>query len=321
MEKIANKLKEQREKLGLSIEDVSKKTRLTIKHIKALENGDLAFFNDDLAYLRFFIKSYCNAVQLDFEEVKDDLRQSIDDYTTSSILSNEVKKDEIKRNIDKHKPLTKVGNVNESTGSALIEKGKKVDGSKLTMGLAFVAILIIFGLSITFLMKDGNKNNEVADNNDSIQEQIPLAPSDQDTTNKEDTSNEDVSDEVVIQKKEMEILKDDVCDYTINYLNEGDVLVIESTFNGSNSGYSVTVNGKDIMQNQIYQIGQTSKSEITVKKGTKISLWFGCMVEVNIKVNGKVVKTDDSINPSVWPGTCPTAILTFTIGETYESAQ
>lgn len=316
MEKIANRLKEQREKMNLSIEDVSKKTRLTIKHIKALESGDLAFFNDDLAYLRFFIKSYCNAVDLDFEEIKDELRQTIDDYTTSSIKNNEVKKDEIKKSIAKHKPLTKVGNV-EDNHNTFVDKGSKIDGSKITMIVAAIAIVVVVVLSISMLVKNvGNK--EVVNNNEQTQDEIPLAPVDQDKNQQEENQQEEVVQKE--EKKEMEIVKDDISDYTINYLTEGDVLVIESTFNGANTGYSVTVDGKDVMQNQVYKIGETSKSEVKVKKGTKISLWYGCMVEVNIKVNGKVVKTDDSINPSVWPGACPTAILTFTIGETYESA-
>ena len=37
MEKIGNMLKEKRIELGMSVEDISEKTRLTTKHIKALE--------------------------------------------------------------------------------------------------------------------------------------------------------------------------------------------------------------------------------------------------------------------------------------------
>lgn len=44
MEKIGNMLKEKRIELGMSVEDISEKTRLTTKHIKALEEGDISFF-------------------------------------------------------------------------------------------------------------------------------------------------------------------------------------------------------------------------------------------------------------------------------------
>ena len=84
MEKIGNMLKEKRIELGMSVEDISEKTRLTTKHIKALEEGDISFFHEDLSYLRFFVKSYCDAVGIDFEDMKDELRESIDDYTMTS---------------------------------------------------------------------------------------------------------------------------------------------------------------------------------------------------------------------------------------------
>lgn len=53
MEDFSKLLKEKREQAGLSIDDVCEKTRLTQKHIKALEDGNMEFFRDDLSYMRF----------------------------------------------------------------------------------------------------------------------------------------------------------------------------------------------------------------------------------------------------------------------------
>ena len=97
MEKIGNMLKEKRIELGMSVEDISEKTRLTTKHIKALEEGDISFFHEDLSYLRFFVKSYCDAVGIDFEDMKDELRESIDDYTMTSVQSAQLSQDVYKR--------------------------------------------------------------------------------------------------------------------------------------------------------------------------------------------------------------------------------
>ena len=83
MEKLSNRLKAKRLETGLTIEEVSEKTRLTTKHIKALEEGDMEFFKDDLSYLRFFLRSYCDAVGFDFEEAKPLLHETIDSYTTA----------------------------------------------------------------------------------------------------------------------------------------------------------------------------------------------------------------------------------------------
>ena len=83
MDKIGSLLKQKRLEKGLTIEAVSEKTRLTIKHLKAIEEGDISYFRDDLSYLRFFLKAYCNALDLDFDEIKVELQDSIEDYTTS----------------------------------------------------------------------------------------------------------------------------------------------------------------------------------------------------------------------------------------------
>ena len=66
MEKIGNMLKEKRIELGMSVEDISEKTRLTTKLFKALEEGEISFFHEDLSYFRFFVKSYCDACGIDF---------------------------------------------------------------------------------------------------------------------------------------------------------------------------------------------------------------------------------------------------------------
>lgn len=83
MDKIGSLLKQKRLEKGMTIEEVSEKTRLTIKHIKAIEEGDISYFKDDLSYLRFFLKAYCNALDIDFDLIKGDLQNSISDYTLS----------------------------------------------------------------------------------------------------------------------------------------------------------------------------------------------------------------------------------------------
>lgn len=313
MEKIAEILKERRKALNLSVEEISKRTRLTVKHIKAIESGDLSFFNDDLAYLRYFVKAYCDAVDIDFEELKDELRQSVDDFTTNTLKIEEVKHEEIKKNIDKHKPLTIVGNNQYvSRGDRFIHKTKRIDTSLITLIIVGVIVIGVVVGSIVFLTKDNN----VTKKEDVPTEKIPVASADNNVVENEKKDDAiDEKDEVV---KEMEIVKDGITSYTINNLKKGDKLVIESTFNGSNCGYSATINGNNTIDSQTYKLGTTAKNEVVVDENTTISLWYGCMVEVHIEVNGQVLKTDDSINPSLWPGVCPTETLTLKIGELYE---
>ena len=312
MQKIGNLLKEKRIELGLSIEDVSEKTRLTVKHIKALEEGDLTFFHDDLSYLRFFVKSYCDVVGVDFDEIKDELRGNILEYTSTFEKIEQTSHEQIEKNVAKSEKLSKVHSADAIKRKPKVKK-PDVSLVSLIAIIGVVILIILFGF-VVYMKSDQSKP-------DVPKTEIPVAPEANkgDDIYPNDEEKEDAKEEVEI--KEMEIVKDGVTDYTINNLKSDEKLVIETTFNGSSSGYSVAVDGKEPTTADLFDVGATAKTELEVKKGMKITLNIGCMVQTDIKINGKVVKTDESINPSVFPGGCPRTILTFTIGEVYESAK
>lgn len=311
MQKIGKMLQEKRIELGLSVEDVSNKTRLTVKHIKALENGDLTFFHDDLSYLRFFVKSYCDILGVDFDDIKDELRTNILDYTMTFAENEQLSREAIENSIAKSEKLSKVKT------DVKVKKRKKMrkpDVSLVSLIASIgVVILIILFAFVVYIKQDQSKN-------DLSNSEIPVAPEvNKDDPYLKDEDKEEKEEEPVV--KPMEFVKNGTTDYTINNLKSDEKLKIETTFNGSSSGYSVTVDDKAPMNAEIYDAGTTATTEIDVKKGAKITLTIGCMVQTDIKINGKVVKTDESINPSVFPGVCPRTILTFTIGEVYESTK
>ena len=65
--KFVEELKTAREKAGISLQQVSAKTRIDIKFLKALESGDFNFLPD--LYVKAFIKQYSKVVGLDEQEV------------------------------------------------------------------------------------------------------------------------------------------------------------------------------------------------------------------------------------------------------------
>ena len=67
MAKFNEALKAKREELGLSVADISERTRLTERYIHALEERDIQAFADDLSYLRYFVRSYCDVVGLPYD--------------------------------------------------------------------------------------------------------------------------------------------------------------------------------------------------------------------------------------------------------------
>jgi len=63
----AEELKEAREKSGITLQQVSAKTRIDIKFLEAIEKGDFSFLPE--LYVKAFIKQYAKVVGLDEEEV------------------------------------------------------------------------------------------------------------------------------------------------------------------------------------------------------------------------------------------------------------
>ena len=58
MIEIGKKLQKRRVELNLSYQDISTITKLSIPHIKAIEEGNLDYFKNDLTYVRFYVNSY-----------------------------------------------------------------------------------------------------------------------------------------------------------------------------------------------------------------------------------------------------------------------
>ena len=66
LKKFTDELKEQREKAGITLQNVAAKTRIDIKFLEALEDGNFNFLPD--IYVKAFIKQYAKVVGLDEEE-------------------------------------------------------------------------------------------------------------------------------------------------------------------------------------------------------------------------------------------------------------
>lgn len=301
MEKIGIRLKERRLELGLTIEDVSKQTRLTTKHIKAMEEGDMNFFHDDLSYLRFFVKSYCEAVDIEFEDIKDDLRESVNDYTQTLSMHTQLTHSEIEKHIASSEKLTKVRK--DDAPAAKVRRSRKthphvgaqelrkIDFSLVSLiaVVGVVAIIIVCGLVI--FMKSGDSSDQTNKDKQPVAEVQKGENTTSNKTNKKETNT---------KTEEVSVTKNDVTHYTIDNANSDDELTFEITFGGSSSGFSVTVDGVVLNEPaaKVYEYGTTATAKIKAKKGMNVQFYIGWLNNVSLKVNGKNVKIDDSIATS-----------------------
>ena len=67
MDELIPELKSHRERLGLSLQDMFKKTRINVAFLEALEEGNFEILPD--AYVKLFLKRYAEEVKLDGEKI------------------------------------------------------------------------------------------------------------------------------------------------------------------------------------------------------------------------------------------------------------
>lgn len=297
MDKIGNTLKQKRLELGLTIEEISEKTRLTIKHIKAIEEGDISYFKDDLSYLRFFLKSYCDVLGLDFEEMKGTLQDSIEDYTTSfskkAIAQHEAIERGVKENAEK---LKKTKTKPKKAKQKKVRRRRKIDMSLVSF-LAIIVVILI-GLIFAFVMWMQRSNG---DEDNLVVNKPPVAPVDySEDANEEKPSQKPTTPEVEEpkepEKKEMVITKVNDTQYTLENLNDGDEIDIEITM-GSNTSFRALVDGTVLSNpaNKVYQAKSVIHVRESAVKGKKIQLAFGYMLKNSMTINGTAVELPASV--------------------------
>lgn len=309
MDKIGSMLREKRLEKGLTIEEISQKTRLTIKHIKALEEGDISYFKDDLSYLRFFLRAYCDALGIDFEPLREELQDSIEDYTTSFSTDTLIAHAQIEKGVQKtNEKMKQPQSAKKAKRKKKKRRYKKVDFSLLSF-LAIV-IVILIGLIFAFVMWfQGNQDKE----SNVTENKPPVATVPTYTEDPKTPTPPPVVVEPPVEEKEMAITKtledSGQAIYTIENLKAEDELDIEITF-GSNSSFRVLVN--DVELNDPPRGIQNYKTVLHVREkaepNKKILLAFGFMQNNSIKVNNQQLEI-----PAALVNKQGTAIIEFDV--------
>ena len=68
MESVGQKLRDARIRLGLSLEQISADTRITVKNLAAIEADDLSQISSPFFY-RSFVRQFAGKVKLDYEAI------------------------------------------------------------------------------------------------------------------------------------------------------------------------------------------------------------------------------------------------------------
>lgn len=99
MKEIGEKLKEARENMGISMDEVAGDLNVNIKQIENIESGNMEAFKD-IFYLKYFIRDYAKYLGLNKEDLVDEFNEYLFDYT-SKLSLDEIKKAQKEEKKDK----------------------------------------------------------------------------------------------------------------------------------------------------------------------------------------------------------------------------
>lgn len=191
LDKFAEELREQREKSGITIQQIASKTRIDKKFLEAIDQGNFSFLPE--LYVKAFIKEYAMVIGLDGEETVKKFLIAREGKDYNEVLEQEKlereKTKEIKKSeIAQPKQTTKSSPVKSYYDDSLNKKEQDdSDGDKTKLMYAAIAGIAVIVIAVLYLFVF-NKTDEiiveetpieeiVADNSQRFEEE-PLPASD-----------------------------------------------------------------------------------------------------------------------------------------------
>lgn len=319
MKDVGIKLRDKREELNLTYEEVSKMTKLPSTTIKAIEEGNLDHFQNDLTYVRFYVRSYCKAIDVPYEHFKDDVLDSVEEYTNTMSLNALKKHEEMEANITSRKSEKNVATIPDDKKPRLAKKDrssiaqntsqnrrftkkKRIDFAFLSLIIVIALIVcIVIGLGIKTLLSDNNKTPS----DDPITENQPNTPQPEEDEPKDEKEEKEDKEADKVKFEAVSPIS-----YTVGGLKVNDDLKIEVTF--KNQGTFNLWRGSASVPNasNIYNSGATYTFEGKVVANEVFTFNFWNYGGATIKVNGKTLEYDEK---AVVPDAQGVAYFTLTM--------
>lgn len=308
MKEIGKKLRARREKLNLSYDDISAITKMPVPHIKAIENGDLDYFKNDLSYVRFYVRSYCKAIDVPYENFREDVLDSIDDYTNTLTLKAIKEYENIETHVhDKvvaQKNDAVVQLANEGKGPKVAKKDRvsisqNAQSSsrfrKAKLDIPFLSLIIVAIIVFVLLVYVGvsmvfNKDSDDTPKEDSIVEKEPTP-----TPEKEPVEEEKPVEEKSTVKVEKQA--NSTYMYQVSGLKKEENLKIEIAFPSVN-GFNLWKNGATVPNAQgqySSEKGYTLETTWAANDEYTLNIWDYKGITVTINGQKLELKENDGI--------------------------
>lgn len=273
MLEIGKSLKERREELGFTLKQMSEKTRVPTNKLQAIENGDIKYFDNDLTYLKFYIRYYCNALHLDFELFRDDLDLALDEFSNTTKMLKISEINEIQNR------------VKERSVNKTVSKKRKIDISFVSFVTAIILLIITLILVFIFLILPNlNRVDEPVINNTELPNPIENI----------DTGSED--SEVIEVPKVLTVNQIDSVNYEITGFSVDQELTMLINFK-SNAFVKIEVDGDTAsnLPSKLYNLGTTLDFKFNASNNSILEVYIGYMNGNTITINDITIPIEESV--------------------------
>lgn len=291
MENLGEKIKKQREAKHMSVEDLSKKTYLSIAIIKDIEAGKFDLYEGDETYVKMYLKKISEVLELDTFE----LTQSYYELTQEIKLNQIKEKEELEK---KQNDMIKKGKTfHYETPKYTRKKSvyeKKSHIHIIRVGIVFLLIALIFGITWWGISK--TKSN-VSDPTFNPQNQPTIEGDvlDEPTQENTPTNNDDLF------SKDVQFVKNDKLDYSFTIKNNPDKFIFKVVF-GSKSWASLKVNGSTYndFKEDIYEKDDVVEVELNSDEFESLDLKNGYSMGHKYYINDvEIPLSEDEYSESV----------------------
>jgi len=166
LDKFADELRQQREKSGLTLQQMATKTRIDLKFLEAIDQGNFSFLPD--LYVKAFVKQYAKTIGLDeditlkkFEAAREGKEFDpnppvpIEEVKQPDIPKIEAPKIETTKPIEK--PTSQVKSYVDDHKQKSDEDDSKANSQIMIFGLGGVVLIIIAALVYFFVFNKSDK--------------------------------------------------------------------------------------------------------------------------------------------------------------------
>ena len=147
MKEIGEALKEQREAIGISLEEAANDLKLKVEQIEAIEAGDKNAFKE-ISSLKYFVRDYSKYLGLNYEDMIDDFNEFLFDYT-SKIPVAEIEK--AKSN----------GGLKKEFSSPYTNTQKDKKSLKVAVGIGVIVLVLV----LVYFIASSKLGNDFHDDN------------------------------------------------------------------------------------------------------------------------------------------------------------